>query len=92
MGKIDEMRRLREKQFDAAKEGAPRVPPPAPAITPAHVPPLPGAYTQTRTRSPVDETGRCTGCGKVKPLANGLVSNHQKGLGKMCPGARKEPA
>ncbi len=36
--------------------------------------------------------GKCSGCGKVRPLVNGKVGNHQKGFGKMCPGSRKEPA
>lgn len=36
--------------------------------------------------------GKCSGCGKVRPLVNGMVGNHQKGFGKMCPGSRKEPA
>jgi hypothetical protein len=36
--------------------------------------------------------GKCSGCGKVRSLVNGMVSNHQKGFGKMCPGSRKEPA
>lgn len=36
--------------------------------------------------------GKCSVCGKVRPLSNGLVGNHQKGFGKMCAGSRKAPA
>lgn len=36
--------------------------------------------------------GKCRACGKVKALANGLLVNHQKGLGKPCPGSRKKPS
>jgi hypothetical protein len=39
-----------------------------------------------------DETGKCASCGKVKALSGGLVTQHQKGLGKMCPGSRKAPS
>jgi hypothetical protein len=39
-----------------------------------------------------DETGTCSACGKVRALVNGLVAQHQKGLGKLCPGSRKAPA
>lgn len=38
------------------------------------------------------EEGRCSGCGKLRAVNNGLISNHQKGLGKMCAGSRKKPA
>jgi hypothetical protein len=39
-----------------------------------------------------DEQGACAVCGKQRPLHSGLLSAHQKGLGKMCPGSRKPPA
>ena len=37
------------------------------------------------------EEARCSGCGKLRAVSNGLIANHQKGLGKMCPGSRKPP-
>lgn len=39
-----------------------------------------------------EETGRCSACGKIKPVSRGLVAAHQKGLGKACEGSRKPPA
>lgn len=48
--------------------------------------------TSTRSRAGGDESGKCSSCGKVKALSGGLVTQHQKGLGKMCPGSRKAPA
>jgi hypothetical protein len=37
--------------------------------------------------------GRCTVCRKVLALQHdGAVGNHQKGLGKMCPGSRQPPS
>ena len=41
---------------------------------------------------PAVDQGRCSGCGKLRALNNGLIANHQKGLGKMCVGSRKPPA
>lgn len=38
-----------------------------------------------------DEVGTCSVCRKPKPVRNGLVSNHMKGLGKACAGSRKPP-
>jgi hypothetical protein len=49
------------------------------------------ARTSAKSRGG-DETGKCASCGKVKSLSGGLVTQHQKGLGKMCPGSRKAPA
>jgi hypothetical protein len=37
-------------------------------------------------------TGKCAICGKNLAVQNGLVAQHQKGLGKFCPGSRKAPA
>lgn len=37
------------------------------------------------------DQGRCSGCGKLRALNNGVIANHQKGLGKMCVGSRKPP-
>lgn len=39
-----------------------------------------------------DEQGACSVCGKQRPLQAGMVSSHQKGFGKACPGSRKPPA
>jgi hypothetical protein len=39
-----------------------------------------------------DVKGKCSACGKVRAVQNGLIVNHQKGLGKMCAGSRKKPA
>jgi hypothetical protein len=38
------------------------------------------------------DTGKCSVCGKLKALQNGLIAPHQKGLGKMCIGSRRPPA
>ena len=77
MGKIDDMRRLREAQHGA---------------TTGDAPPRPSAEVAKRTTSETAEPeGRCSACGKMRPLQNGLVANHQKGLGKACPGSRKAP-
>jgi membrane protease subunit (stomatin/prohibitin family) len=76
MGKIDDMRRLREQQFAAANDDKSAAKTAKAATTAA------GA----------DDQGKCSSCGKMKPLTNGLVANHQKGFGKACPGSRKEPA
>jgi hypothetical protein len=76
MGKIEDMRRLREQQFAAANDDR------SAAKT---------VKTAT-TASAADDQGKCSSCGKMKPLTNGLVANHQKGFGKACPGSRKEPA
>lgn len=38
-----------------------------------------------------DEVGTCSVCRKPKPLQNGVVASHQKGLGKACAGSRKPP-
>jgi hypothetical protein len=35
--------------------------------------------------------GRCSVCRKIKSLDRGVLVNHQKGLGKMCPGSRQAP-
>jgi hypothetical protein len=37
-------------------------------------------------------TGKCSACRKTLALQHdGTIGNHQKGLGKMCPGSRKPP-
>lgn len=82
MGKIDDMRRLREQQFAAANDDKSAAKTAKSAKS---------AKTAT-TAGSADDQGKCSSCGKMKPLSNGLVSNHQKGFGKACPGSRKEPA
>jgi hypothetical protein len=78
MGKIDDMRRLREQQFAAANDANEN----KSAAKTAKAAPTAGS---------ADDQGKCSSCGKMKPLTNGLVANHQKGFGKACPGSRKEP-
>lgn len=117
MGKIDDMRKLREQQFataEAKRSATPRVAAPAapesvakPAkvATPAKEPndaKEPNAKEAKSAKSTVassgkrgaaaDAEGKCSVCGKVRSLNNGLVSEHQKGFGKACPGSRKKPA
>jgi hypothetical protein len=72
MGKIDDMRRLREQQFAATNDDK--------------------SAAKKASAGVADDQGKCSACGKMKPLTNGLVANHQKGFGKACPGSRKEPA
>jgi hypothetical protein len=37
-------------------------------------------------------TGKCSACRKTLALQHdGTIGNHQKGLGKLCPGSRKLP-
>jgi hypothetical protein len=92
MSKLDQLRRQREAQHERQEQQA-RSPGPAlpariaPPITPAAEP-----RGSEPKASQADAKGACEVCGKVRVLANGLVSNHQKGFGKMCPGSRKEPA
>ena len=106
MGKIDDMRRQREQQFAdleqrQAKAAKARpvdavVAPVAPARTAA---PFSAAAveadakkrTSSKSRDAVNEQGKCPDCGKMKPVSNGLMANHQKGFGKACPGSRKKP-
>ncbi len=85
MSKLDEMRRLREQQYARQQEAG--TPSPRPKIAPVTTP----VVAAERAKSDVEQ-GKCAVCGKVRALSNGLVSNHQKGFGKMCPGSRKEPA
>lgn len=49
------------------------------------------ALEALKPRELSEDEGICTGCGKVRALRNGKVVQHQKGLGKKCPGAGKEP-
>jgi hypothetical protein len=84
MSKLDEMRRLREQQYARQQEGG--APAPRPEVAPLTTP----VVMAERAKADAEQ-GRCAVCGKVRALSNGLVSNHQKGFGKMCPGSRKEP-
>lgn len=97
MGKIEDMRRVREQQFadnEARRARASKalpatevVPPPAP-VAQAKEKAAPIASPSARHA----ERGACATCGKTKPLENGLIASHQKGFGKACPGSRKPPA
>ena len=80
MGKIDDMRRLREQQFAASDARSAKTARTAATAAPA------------ATAGVADDQGKCSACGKMKPLTNGLVASHQKGFGKACPGSRKEPS
>jgi len=97
MSKIDEIRRQREAQHaqntrdnkaEAAQPKAAKVVPIRPEVAIAPV----ASATTPRAKKGADEEGKCAHCGKLKALSNGLVSQHQKGLGKVCPGSRKAPA
>jgi hypothetical protein len=90
MSKLDQLRRQREAQHERQQQqgGEPGSAPPA--KPPLRVEAAPAAAKGSRAGDA--ETGSCSVCGKVRALNNGLVSNHQKGLGKMCPGSRKAPA
>jgi hypothetical protein len=96
MSKTDQLRRQREAHYAQQQEQASGAGGPAKlaqspkALTEVAVAPVLAAR---RAKASADaEEGKCAVCGKVRALSNGLVSNHQKGLGKMCPGSRKEPA
>ena len=92
MSKIDQLRRQREEQHERQEEQVRAPGAAARAKTPASATPAP--ILAPRGTKPVAEVanGACSVCGKVRALQNGLVSNHQKGFGKMCPGSRKEPS
>jgi hypothetical protein len=115
MGKIDDMRRLREQQFveaearvaKAAKAAPPKAE--APKAEPVAAPKAklvddePAQPTRptrptkdkktisSKSGAAIDEQGKCPECGKMKPLSNGVLANHQKGFGKACAGSRKKP-
>jgi hypothetical protein len=95
MSKTDQLRRQREAHYAQQQEQARSVSPakvapsPAPRVEATATPVL---LTGRAKASANAEEGKCSVCGKVRALSNGLLSNHQKGLGKMCPGSRKEPA
>ena len=112
MGKLDDMRRLREQQFAEGRKRqiTPVAPEPAPAAPAAPAArkasadeepaqptrptrPTKGKKTaSSKSGGDVDEQGKCSVCGKMKPLSNGVLAQHQKGFGKACGGSRKPPA
>ena len=86
---IDDLRKQRERQFAASQEASPIDEQKADEESvPRDVLPL---VSTRSSRSHEDEQGKCSGCGKVRAMRNGLIANHQKGLGKMCPGSRLSP-
>ena len=102
MGKVDDMRRLREAQHRQRQA-------PAPARgTAAAVPDAVAPVDADGAAGDGDggdgdggdgpaldleaSSGKCASCGKVKAMNRGVVVDHQKGLGKRCPGSRKPPA
>lgn len=91
MGKLDDIRRQREQQFAEQQSATParaaKKPPVAEAVTTT------GRPTAAGRRRAVDEgEAKCAVCGKLRPLSNGLVADHQKGFGKFCAGSRQKPA
>jgi hypothetical protein len=125
MSKIDDMRKMREKQFEDAqraatrqatngvvKGGAAHAPAPETARETGQAtgsakeilvaedatkeeaakPERKTTARSSSARKADAVEGRCSSCGKVKALQNGMIANHQKGFGKMCVGSRKEPA
>ena len=76
MGKLDDIRKQREAQFAQQEGDAGKE--------------VRSVVVAKKTSSDVVE-GKCAECGKLKAVQNGLVVSHQKGLGKMCAGSRKEP-
>jgi len=101
MGKIDDMRRQREEQFADAERRAAKVAK-APVLVDREAPssaplvaavPAAAARFSSRPSAQASEqtTGKCPVCRKVKPLSNGSLANHQKGLGKACAGSRQPP-
>jgi hypothetical protein len=115
MGKIDDMRKMRKKQFEDAQRAAATAPkngvaktgsahaPKAAGISDAEldkaIPELedrskPGKKIADEPSAPKVADGdkaRCSECGKMKAVQNGLLVMHQKGMGKMCAGSRKAP-
>ena len=101
MSKIDDMRRQREVRVAESARRAASEPKRAAVVAPAEATKTPAVLAvgeaepaqPTRSESTDgDADARCSGCGKTKPVTNGLMANHQQGLGKQCPGSRKPPA
>ncbi len=95
MSKIDDIRRQREAEHarnkQTAESPAPKVAKVIP-IRPADPTLAPVAESSSGRGDSAAEEGKCAQCGKVRPLVGGLISQHQKGLNKLCPGSRKKPA
>jgi hypothetical protein len=101
MGKVDDMRKQREALYAQRERDARRAPAQSadgasdpqvevPEEADAALPPADDDARAPR-RGAADAEGKCSVCGKVRPLHNGLVAAHQKGLGKVCAGSRKAP-
>lgn len=90
MGKIDDMRRMREQNFADTEKRRTDGPKAKPAATVDEPKPKPKAAEPAAKKADVTE-GKCTECGKTKPVQNGVMAQHQKGFGKACPGSRKPP-
>ena len=93
MGKIEDMRRLREQQFAESEVAVAKHAKAAPASSAVEVaaPKAVAAEPVKVADSDVAE-GKCPECGKTKPVQNGVMASHQKGFGKNCAGSRKPPA
>jgi hypothetical protein len=103
MGKIDDMRRLREAQYAERERGAKQratgsvgdapsaAVPDAEVIEAEAVDAEPAPPRSSGRRGAAADEGTCSACGKVKPVQNGLIAVHQKGLGKVCTGSRRAP-
>jgi len=107
MGKIDDMRRQREQQFAEAEQREAKAAKVRPAEVVAPPPPLARApaaagepaperapssrKSTSKSGAAIDEQGKCPDCKKMKPLANGVLAQHQKGFGKACAGSKKKP-
>jgi hypothetical protein len=119
MGKIDDMRKMREKQFEEAQRAAANAPKNGVAKNGVVHAPKPVAATDAELDKEIPEfedrskpvqrgkkiadepstpkvadgeKARCSDCGKMKPVQNGVMAMHQKGMGKMCAGSRKPPS
>jgi hypothetical protein len=94
MSKIDQLRRQREAQHERQEQQALTPAASAPGESAPVVAPVPVIAEPAKAKAAKGDAleGACSVCGKVRVLQNGLVSSHQKGLGKMCPGSRKEPS
>lgn len=76
MGKTDDIRRQREQEFADRADASANATPRA-----------------SKVKAAVEALeGKCSVCGKMRALSNGLIGDHQKGLGKFCAGSRKAPA
>lgn len=87
MGKIDDMRKQREAQFEERQKRAKAA---AAAAPEAALPEQPKARPKFKAPPPrqlaVGE-GRCPTCMKVRALRDGKLVTHRKGLQERCPGS-----